>query len=149
LPRSTPEAQAALTAVPETRTADAIADLAVKSRRIIGSHDDLRATDAEIRTQTKNDFNRSDRPMGVARQYAAIVAQPSWHDRLGSITHPTLVLHGAIDPLIRPDAGRDIAQRIPGAEIEVIDQWGHDLPDSIIPALLGQIVPFLVAHGGT
>ncbi|MEQ8301557.1 MAG: alpha/beta hydrolase [Hyphomonas sp.] len=143
LPRSTPEAQAALTAVPESRSADALAELAVKSRRVIGSHDDIRSTDDVIRAQTKADFNRSDRPMGVARQYAAIVAQPGWHDRLGSITHPTLVLHGAMDPLIRADAGRDIASRIPGAELEVIEKWGHDLPDRIVPTLLNRIIPFL------
>ncbi|MEH6411528.1 MAG: alpha/beta fold hydrolase, partial [Hyphomonas sp.] len=146
LPRSTPEAQAALTAVPETRSAEAVAELAVKSRRVIGSHEDIRAADDSIREQTVADFNRSDRPMGVARQYAAIVAQPSWHERLGGITQPTLVLHGAIDPLIRPEAGRDIASRIPGAELAVIGKWGHDLPDRIVPTLLTHIVPFLGRH---
>ncbi|KCZ90759.1 alpha/beta fold hydrolase [Hyphomonas johnsonii] len=146
LPPSDPAAQAALTAVPEMRTADAIADLAVASRRAIGSHDDIRARDNEIRAQTKADFNRSDRPFGVARQYAAILAQPRWHERLASVTQPTLVLHGAMDPLIKVDCGRDIARRIPGAEIEVIEKWGHDLPDRIVPALLDRLVPFLGRH---
>lgn len=146
LPRSTPEAQAALTAVPETRRAEAVADLAIKSRRVIGSHVEIRATNDAIRDQTIADFNRSDRPMGVARQYAAIVAQPSWYERLGTITQPTLVLHGAMDPLIRPEAGRDIASRIPGAELEVFEKWGHDLPDRIVPTLLNRIVPFLGRH---
>ena len=89
---------------------------------------------------------RSDRPGGVARQYAAILAQPRWHERLASITHPTLVLHGAVDTLIQPAAGQDIARRIPRADIEVIDKWGHDLPEKIVPALLNRIVPFLGRH---
>ena len=44
---------------------------------------------------------------------------------------------------IRPAAGQDIADRIPGAEIEIIDKWGHDLPEAVMPVLLNRIVPFL------
>jgi len=102
--------------------------------------------DDQIRRAAMADFQRSDRPMGVARQYAAILAQPRWHERLPDITHPTLVLHGAADPLIKPDCGRDIAKRIPGAEIDIIDKWGHDLPEKMVPVLLNRIVPFLTRH---
>ncbi|WP_084397999.1 alpha/beta fold hydrolase [Henriciella aquimarina] len=146
LPQADPDAQAALTAQPEIRMAEAIAELAVESRKAIGSHEDVRNSDEQTRRQTIADFNRSDRPMGVARQYAAILAQPRWHERLSGITQPTLVLHGAMDPLIKADCGRDIAERIPGAEIEVIDKWGHDLPEKIVPVLLNRIVPFLGRH---
>jgi pimeloyl-ACP methyl ester carboxylesterase len=146
LPPSTPEATAALTAVPEKRTPDTLADLAVKGRAAYGSHPDIRASDNEIRAAAIAAMARSDRPEGVARQYAAILAQPRWHERLASVTHPTLVLHGAVDTLIRPAAGQDIARRIPGAHIEVIEKWGHDLPDKIVPALLDRIAPFLGQH---
>ena len=56
---------------------------------------------------------------------------------------PTLVLHGAMDALILPAAGEDIARRVPGAEIEIIEKWGHDLPEKMVPVLLNRIVPFL------
>jgi pimeloyl-ACP methyl ester carboxylesterase len=143
LPPATPEATAALTAVPEERTPEALADLAVKGRAAYGSHPDLRTPDDEIRTHAIAAMQRSDRPIGVARQYAAILAQPRWHERLDSVRHPTLVLHGAVDTLIRPAAGEDIARRIPGARIEIIDKWGHDMPEAVVPALLNRIVPFL------
>ena len=146
LPNSTPEAQAALTALPESRTPDAIADLAVKSMRAIGSDASVRNSDDQIRAKAKTNLARSDRPMGVARQYAAILAQPRWHDRLPSVTQPTLVLHGAIDPLIKPEAGRDIANRVPGAKLEVVDKWGHDMPEAMVDTLLGLITPFLDAN---
>ena len=146
LPPSSKEAQAALTAVPETRTAAAIGELAAQSRRVIGSHETVRNSDEAVKAMAIRCFERSDRPMGVARQYAAILAQPRWHERLSSIKHPTLVLHGAIDPLIRPAAGEDIAKRIPGAEIELIDKWGHDMPEKMVPVLLNRIVPFLGKH---
>lgn len=151
LPPASPEAAAALTAVPEQRTPEAIADLAVKGRAAYGSHPDLRMPDDEIRAISIAAMKRSDRPEGVARQYAAILAQPRWHHRLGEVRHPTLVLHGAMDTLIRPAAGEDIARRIPGAEIEVIEKWGHDLPEKMVPTLLNRIVPFLerTAPAGT
>lgn len=143
LPPATKEATAALTAVPEERTPEAIAELAVKGRAAYGSHPEVRTPDDEIRASAIAAMQRSDRPMGVARQYAAILAQPRWHDRLTSLDVPTLVLHGEMDNLILPVAGHDIAKRIPGARIEVIEKWGHDLPDTIMPALLNRIVPFL------
>ena len=147
LPQGEPEALAALTAVPESRTPEAIAALAVKSRATIGSHPDLRTPDDEIRAQVISDVTRSDRPMGVARQYAAILAQPRWHDRLADLAHPTLVLHGAADPLIKPACGEDIARRVPGAQIEIFDKWGHDLPDAMMPVLAGRIAGFLNTAG--
>jgi len=143
LPPATPEATAALTAVPEERTPEAIAELAVKGRAAYGSHPDVRTPDAEIRERAIAAMQRSDRPEGVARQYAAILAQPRWHDRLAELAVPTLVLHGDMDTLIRPAAGEDIARRVPGAEIEIIEKWGHDLPDAMMPVLLNRIVPFL------
>ncbi|RIJ14777.1 alpha/beta fold hydrolase [Henriciella mobilis] len=146
LPPATPEAQQALTAVPEVRNADAIGDLAAQSRRVIGSHETVRNSDEAVKAMAIRAFERSDRPMGVARQYAAILAQPRWHERLAGVSHPTLVLHGAQDPLIRPAAGQDIAERIPGAEIEIIEKWGHDLPEKMVPVLLNRIVPFLGKH---
>lgn len=143
LPAATKEASAALTAVPESRTAEAIADLAVKSRGAYGSAPGVRDPDEMIRERSIEAFQRSDRPLGVARQYAAILAQPRWHDRLAGLDVPTLVLHGAIDNLIPPACGEDIARRIPGADLEIIDQWGHDTPEKVVPVLLNRIVPFL------
>ena len=147
VPMSTPEAGAALTAAPENRTPEAIAELAVKGRAVYGSHPDVRGSDDDIRAASMAATRRSDRPEGVARQYAAILAQPRWHDRLATVAHPTLVLHGAADTLIQPAAGADIARRIPGAEFELIEKWGHDLPEAMMPDLLNRIVPFLDRHG--
>ena len=146
LPRSTQEAQKALTAQPEMRTADAVAEISVQSRRVIGSADGVRNSDEETAQSARDSFNRSDRPMGVARQYAAILAQPRWHERLSQVKAPTLVLHGAIDPLIRPAAGEDIAKRIPGAEIELFDGWGHDMPKAMAGPLVARIKSFLDQH---
>ncbi|MBI1253028.1 MAG: alpha/beta fold hydrolase [Hyphomonas sp.] len=145
LPPSTPEAMAALTAVPLARTPEAVSAIAVSTQHAIGSHPDLRNSAEIIRQRTIEDFHRSDRPLGAMRQYAAILGTPRWHERLGSVRAPTLVLHGADDPLIRPAAGRDIARRIPGAVFKSYPRWGHDLADRMSETLVADIVPFLRA----
>ena len=46
-------------------------------------------------------------------------------DRLGKIDTPTLVLHGDVDPLVRIENGRLLAERIPGARLIVYENVGH------------------------
>jgi pimeloyl-ACP methyl ester carboxylesterase len=145
LPPSTPEAMAALTAVPAARTPEAVSAIAVSTQHAIGSHPDLRNSAELIGQRTIEDFHRSDRPFGAMRQYAAILGTPRWHERLGNVKAPTLVLHGADDPLIRPAAGQDIAKRIPGAVFKSYPKWGHDLADKMSDTLVADIVPFLRA----
>lgn len=145
LPPPTPEAAAALTAVPLERTADAIAGIAVSAQHAIGSAPHLRNSADLIRQRAIEDFRRSDRPFGIIRQFTAIQTQPRWHDRLGAITQPTLVLHGAADPLIRPASGEDIARRIPGARFKTFPGWGHDLADAMSETLVSEITAFLKA----
>lgn len=74
LPPPTPEALAALTAVPMQRTPEAIADIAVKAQHAIGSAPHLRNSADTIRRYAIEDFHRSDRPLGVIRQFTAIQA---------------------------------------------------------------------------
>ncbi len=143
LPTSTPEAQQALTAQPKNRSLEALSELAVKNRAIFGSHTDLRDSDEQIYDHAMKTYQRSDRPMGVARQYAAILAQPRWHERLNTLNIPTLVLHGDRDTLIPSGAGEDIARRVPKAKMSVIEKWGHDMPHKAVPILLNEIVPFI------
>jgi pimeloyl-ACP methyl ester carboxylesterase len=46
-------------------------------------------------------------------------------DRLAQITAPTLVLAGGLDMTSRPELCRAVAQLIPGAEFEVMDEESH------------------------
>ncbi|MBQ0850502.1 alpha/beta hydrolase [Streptomyces sp. BH-SS-21] len=57
----------------------------------------------------------------------------SWHrdpqsPRLRRITAPTLVVHGAEDPLIPVACGRDAADNIAGVELLIIPGMGHHSP---------------------
>lgn len=70
-------------------------------------------------------------PAGFGRQIAAIAATGDLRSRLTGIEAPTLVVHGADDPLIPPACGRDTAFCIPGADFMLIDGMGHDLPPAL------------------
>ena len=70
----------------------------------------------------------------------AIEKSQRWHDRLGSIDIPTLVIHGNEDGILPYDHGEALARSIPGAKMLTMEGVGHELPpgelDRIIPAIL-------------
>jgi pimeloyl-ACP methyl ester carboxylesterase len=68
-----------------------------------------------------------------------------WHGpAIESVSVPTLVLHGAADPLIRPSAARAIARRVPGARLRLLPGVGHDLPEQV----WGEVADEVAAHAG-
>jgi hypothetical protein len=48
-------------------------------------------------------------------------------------------LHGADDPLVPPEAGKDTASNINGAEMLIVEGMGHDLPPSLFGFVAGAI----------
>ena len=88
-------------------------------------------------------YDRAFYPEGVARQLAAVLTQKNRKPDLGSVSVPTLVIHGADDPLVPVEGGKDTAEAIPGAELIIIDGMGHDLPRG---GAWPQIVDSIVDH---
>jgi pimeloyl-ACP methyl ester carboxylesterase len=82
---------------------------------------------------------RSYRPRGTARQLTAIVADGDRSPLLSQIKLPTQVLHGLADPLVPVAAGRDLAARIPGAKLDLVEGMGHDLPMALWPRFVDSI----------
>jgi len=76
---------------------------------------------------------------GTARQLLAILATGDRRSLLQGITAPTLVLHGADDPLVPVAAGIDTAAHIPGSRLEVVPGMGHDFPPGLMAQLAGRI----------
>jgi pimeloyl-ACP methyl ester carboxylesterase len=60
-------------------------------------------------------------------------------EMLSKVSVPTLVLHGADDPLVPVDAGRHTAALIPGSSLTVIPGMGHDIASGLIPLLVEAI----------
>jgi pimeloyl-ACP methyl ester carboxylesterase len=92
-----------------------------------------------LRERLARGVKRSFRPQAVARQLVAIAADDRRAERLPRIAAPTLVLHGQDDALIPVAAAHDLARRIPGARLEIIPGWGHDLPEALWPRLASEV----------
>jgi proline iminopeptidase len=89
----------------------------------------------ELRSRIGHSVRRAYEPAGTARQLLAIIASGDRRKLLHTIAVPTLVIHGADDPLVPIAAGRDTAQNIPGASLLVIEGMGHDFPEALMPRL--------------
>ncbi|MES2298267.1 MAG: alpha/beta hydrolase [Pseudomonadota bacterium] len=76
---------------------------------------------------------------GVARQLVAIAASGERTELLQSIGAPTLVIHGADDPLVPVACGIDTARLVPDSHLEIIEGMGHDLPAPLIERVLALI----------
>lgn len=121
--QSTPEARAALLAPPPTER-DAYLDQSVEAWRIIsGPHFDPE----RVREKAARAYDRSFYPAGAAFQMAAVIADGDRTPRLANVTCPTLVIHGRADPLVTLSGGEATAKAMPGAELLVLDEMGHDV----------------------
>ena len=88
-------------------------------------------------------YDRAFYPQGVARQLVAILTQENRKLALASLSTPALVIHGADDPLVPVEGGKNTAAAIPGAELMIIDGMGHDLPHG---GAWPQIIDAVVDH---
>ena len=94
----------------------------------------------ETKLRVRNDFNRSYSPAGFQRQYAAAAASPDRRPKIATIKTPTVVIHGADDPLVPLTGGQDTADNIPGAELVVIPGMGHDFPAPLYDTVVDGIM---------
>jgi pimeloyl-ACP methyl ester carboxylesterase len=106
--------------------------------RLIGSPG-FPTSDAELRAKVERSVARCYYPQGFTRQLLAVLTAPDRRPMLRRIRAPTLVLHGAEDPFVRPAAGADTAANIPGARLRIIPGMGHDLPGALLPFLVEAI----------
>jgi pimeloyl-ACP methyl ester carboxylesterase len=142
-PPPTREAAALLMAAPPATKQEYIERFA-KTWKILrgGSFPEDEALD---RSRAERTYERGLNPAGVGRQLRAILASGSRKQRLRSVKAPTLVIHGTVDPLVRPQAGRDTAASIPGAKLLMIEGMGHALPIPMWPQVIDAIDKH--AHG--
>jgi pimeloyl-ACP methyl ester carboxylesterase len=137
LPQATPEAMAVLLQ-PSARSREELVGRAVETARVLGSPG-FEIDEDYLRERAGRSWDRGYDPPAFGRQLAAIYASGNRTERLRALRVPTLVIHGADDPLIRPAAGRATADAIEGAELVVIDGMGHDLPRGAWPRIVNAI----------
>jgi pimeloyl-ACP methyl ester carboxylesterase len=139
LPGPSLKVRGALISRPDDPTSvQSIIEHYVKLYRLIGSPA-YPATDAMLRERLGHSVRRSHRPQGTARQMVAIAADGNRSALLQKIRVPTQIIHGQADPLVPVEAGHDLAARIAGAQLDVIDGMGHDLPEALWPRFVADI----------
>ena len=130
---------AAALLAPPARNPDEAADRAVATFRVIGSPG-YPLDEDWLRAYARRAFARGLAAGADAgsprRQLAAAMASPSRLMGLRGLRVPTLVVHGADDPLIRPAAGRATARAVQGARLLVFPGMGHNLPAALWPPLV-------------
>ena len=136
-----PEAGATLTAVPPdpSTSYEAYLDHGVASATTIGSPG-YPWPEGALRARVAAEYARAFNPTGSARQMGAIRGDGDRTERLGKLKIPTVVLHGADDPLVQLAGGEATARAIPGSELRVIPGMGHDMPPALYDIFLDAIL---------
>jgi len=135
-----PAAMTALLTPPPTDRAGAIEATVVTSRVIAGALFD----EDEARARAAEAYDRCFHPAGSAFHIAAVAATGDRTERLRAVDIPTLVVHGRQDPLVTLSGGEATAAAVPGADLLVFGQMGHDLPPVYWPQLADAVFAIAV-----
>lgn len=138
--QSTPEATAALMGERPAERDAYIAD-AVERSSVFSSKRYFDPVEAAKRSAAA--YDRAFYPEGMVRQLAAIRASGHRGDALRELSTPTLVIHGRDDTLILAKGGERTAELIPGANLFLLHDMGHDLPRPLWPL----VVDAMISHG--
>jgi pimeloyl-ACP methyl ester carboxylesterase len=93
-----------------------------------------------VRAREKRILARARNIDAVLNHQLAMASSPDRTDRLGTITVPTLVIHGTADPILPFDHGEATAKAIPGAKLISVAGMGHELPPSSVPDIVDALV---------
>ncbi|NJN35809.1 MAG: alpha/beta hydrolase [Nitrospiraceae bacterium] len=77
--------------------------------------------------------------------HSSRTTRSDWTGRFREISCPTLVLHGAEDPILPVENGRAIAEGIAGAELVIMDGVGHELPMSHVTMIADRVARHVFA----
>lgn len=85
-------------------------------------------------------YDRGYFPEGFSRQWAALRRAPERLEDLKTVTVPTLVLHGRDDDVLHWASAVEIAEAIPGAELQVHPDMGHLIPHELWPDIAAALL---------
>jgi pimeloyl-ACP methyl ester carboxylesterase len=137
LPQGKPEVMAVLLAPPPVGREAAI-EHGIKIWRTI-SGPGFPFDETWTRKTMSLSYDRAYCPQGVMRQLVAIMAQEDRTPALRKIAAPTLVIHGADDPLVPVVCGKATAAAVPGSSLLIIPGMGHSLPTGAWPQIIDAI----------
>jgi pimeloyl-ACP methyl ester carboxylesterase len=124
---------------PDVEDRPALLDYLVDLSRAIAS--EAHPFDAAgTRTLYERALARASNVESMLGNHDVVEGGEDWHERLGEVAVPTLVIHGADDPFMPLAHGEALADAIPGARLLVLPGTGHELPrrtwDVVVPSIL-------------
>jgi len=102
------------------------------------------------RELARRDVERA-RNFAAARNHDAIPDEGRSREPLSAITAPTLVIHGAADPMFPLEHGEALADEIPEARLLTLEEAGHGVDradwETIVRAILEHTAPTKSGYG--
>ncbi len=90
----------------------------------------------EVEERIRHNYRRAYSPGGTLRQTHAILASGNLKKETRRILAPTLVIHGAEDPLLKPACGRAIYDALTcQKQWMLVKGMAHDMPEPLLPEL--------------
>jgi pimeloyl-ACP methyl ester carboxylesterase len=103
------------------------------------------ADEPQLRRLAERVFDRTTDMAASQYNHGMSGAGAPIRDRLATITAPTLVMHGTLDPVFPMSDAETLVREIPGARLVALEGVGHEYP----PAALWQVViTELLRHTG-
>ena len=100
-------------------------------------------SDADCLQMAERIAERGYYPAGIARQYAAIMADGSRVERLKNIASPFFVIHGDHDTLLPAACGEDIVKNVEHAQWLLVEGMGHDMGPGIEAVITPAVCSFM------
>ena len=97
----------------------------------------------EFRNEVGQSIDRSNDDTGFIRQMAAILGTRDRIKKISNIKVPTLIIHGDIDPLIKPKNAHHTKKLIKNSELLMIEDMGHLIEEPVFNKFKVQLVQHL------
>lgn len=78
-----------------------------------------------------------------AFNHGIVTTRNNWTDATNDITQPTIVIHGALDPILPLPNGQALAHLIKGAQLHVLRDAGHELNSLDLGEITSTLIDFL------
>ena len=117
-------------------------DRSLKMYKILGTPG-TEIDEEEFKKNALLNIERSSNESGFTRQLIAILADKDRYNEVRSITNPTLVIHGRLDPLIPFEEGKKTADMIPNSQFLPVDIMSHLIDEPVLDIIEEPLVKFL------
>jgi pimeloyl-ACP methyl ester carboxylesterase len=121
--------------------AAAVEEFLVEIGRLSAGSPD-RFDEAATRARVAAEIQRASN-IASAFNHGLVGANDDWTGATDDITQPTLVIHGALDPILPLPNGRALATLIAGARLHVLPRTGHELNRLDLDDIVSTITAFL------